>query len=30
VLEEADDAVYIRDGRIVCVERRRTPGESRP
>ena len=28
VLEEADDAVHIRDGRIVSVERRRIPGET--
>jgi putative ABC transport system ATP-binding protein len=30
VLEEADDAIHIRDGRIVSVERRRTPGETPP
>jgi putative ABC transport system ATP-binding protein len=30
VLEEADDAIHIRDGRIVSVERRRTPGETQP
>lgn len=30
VLGEADDAVYIHDGRIVGVERRRTPGEAAP
>jgi putative ABC transport system ATP-binding protein len=29
VLDEADDAVHISDGRIVSVERRRTPDEPR-
>jgi putative ABC transport system ATP-binding protein len=28
VLEEADDAIHIRDGRIVSVERRRNPSEA--
>jgi putative ABC transport system ATP-binding protein len=28
VLEEADDAIHIRDGRIISVERRRVPGEA--
>jgi putative ABC transport system ATP-binding protein len=30
VLEEADDAIHIRDGRIVSVERRRNPSETQP
>ena len=29
VLDDADDAVHIQDGRIVSIERRRTPGEAR-
>ncbi len=28
VLDEADDAIHIHDGRIVSIERRRTPGEA--
>jgi putative ABC transport system ATP-binding protein len=28
VLEEADDAIHIRDGRIVSIERRRIPNEA--
>ena len=30
VLDAADDAVHIRDGRIVSIERRRNPGEALP
>jgi putative ABC transport system ATP-binding protein len=28
VLDEADDAIHIQDGRIVSVERRRVPTEA--